>query len=121
MLGHGPLGMFSFAVDQLWHSHVLASHLWAQFCLEYHGQMINHVPQVPVPSEMEAVICTTCQSCRNCSGGGQGCEEQGANGFGLHGSRGTAQEFSTAYFQAFGIQPSPVIWSLNEAEGCATD
>lgn len=111
LLGHGPLGMFSFDVDKIWHSHVLASHLWAQFCLEYHGTMINHVPQVPLPDGEEAAICTTCRSCTNCSGGGQG---------GGSGSRGTAQAFSNAYAQAFGVRPSPIIWNLDEAEGCAT-
>lgn len=113
MLGHGPLGMFSIDVDKIWHSHVLASHLWAQFCLEYHGRMINHVPQVPLPEGREAEICTTCKSCTGCSGGGQG----GGSG---SDERGTAQEFSDAYVQAFGVQPPTEIWNLSEAEGCAT-
>jgi hypothetical protein len=110
MLGHTPLGMFSFAVDKIWHSHVLCSHLWADLTLRLHGSPINHVAQVPVPGEDQAAICTTCRSCTNCSGGGQG------GGSGLH---GTAQAFSAAYCQAFGAQP-PAIWDLSEPEGCAS-
>jgi len=74
MLGHTPLGMFSFAVDKMWHSLVLCSHLWADCCLRLHGSPINHVAQVPLPGEDEVQMCTTCRSCRNCSGGGQGCD-----------------------------------------------
>jgi len=114
MLGHTPLGMFSFAVDKIWHSHVLCSHLWADCCLRLHGRPISHVAQVPVPGEMEeGMTCLTiCKSCVNCSGGGQG---------GGGGLRGTAQEFAAAYVQAFGVQPSPLIWDLSEAEGCAAE
>ena len=116
MLGYSPLGMFSFDVDQIWHSHVLASHLWAQFCLEYHGKMINHVPQVPLHNGERTEICTTCRSCTNCSSGGQG--GGGGDDEGLR--RGTAQEFVAVYSQAFGVCPPPTVWSLGAAEGCAT-
>jgi hypothetical protein len=72
--------------------------------------MINHVPQVPLPVDgTKAARCTTCRSCSGCSGGGQG-----------GGGGGTAQAFSDAYVEAFGVQPSP-IWDLDEAEGGATD
>lgn len=123
MLGHASLGMFSFEIDKIWHSHILASHLWARFCMEYHGRMINHVPQVSLPDESKVAICTTCRSCTNCSGGGQGGggggDDGGKGDKGISGSRETAQEFATAYFQAFGMQP-PSCWDLSEPEGCAT-
>jgi hypothetical protein len=119
MLGNTPLGMFSFDVDKIWHSHVLCSHLWIDFTLRLHGAPINHVAQVPMPGENQDQMCTTCRSCRNCSGGGQGCEGLTDDTFG----RGTAQEFASAYFQAFGVQPSPVVWDLTERgpDGCAAD
>ncbi|HXR66819.1 MAG TPA: hypothetical protein VN729_12880 [Ktedonobacteraceae bacterium] len=113
MLGYTPLGMFSFAVDKIWHSHVLCSHLWADCCLQLHGSPINHVAQVPVPGENHEQMCTTCRSCRNCSGGGQGCDNAVPGG--------TAQEFAAAYFKAFGVQPSAFVWDLDEPEGCAAD
>jgi hypothetical protein len=112
MLGYTPLGMFSFDVDKIWHSHVLCSHLWADFCLRLHGRMINHVAQVPEGPYESGAICTTCRSCRNCSGGGQGCDHATPSG--------TAQDFISAYAQAFGVKPS-AIWDLSEAEGCAAD
>ena len=117
MLGHNTLGMFSLEVDQIWPSHVLSSHLWAQFCLEYHGKMINHVPQVPLHDGDKVEICTVCKSCTNCSGGGQG--GGGGESASVH-SRGTAQAFSDAYFQAFSVYPPRAVWKLDEAEGCAS-
>lgn len=112
LLGYSPLGMFSFDVDKLWHSHILCTHLWADFCLRLHGRPINHVAQVPVPDGEEAAICTTCRSCVNCSGGGQGpCDAvTGAS---------TAHDFASAYFETFGAHP-PAVWSLSEADGCAS-
>lgn len=112
MLGHTPLGMFSFDIDKIWHSHVLCTHLWSHFCLSLHGRPISHVAQVPVPGEEDQLCLTICKSCSNCSGGGQG----GGSGS----VRGTAQEFADAYLKAFGTQP-PAVWDLSEPEGCAAD
>lgn len=110
LLGYTPLGMFSRPVDEIWHSHVLCSHLYLHFCLGIHGQVINHVAQVPVPEdEIESAICTTCRSCRDCSGGGQG----GGQG------QGSVQEFISSYREVFKCQPSTVVWNLSEVEGCA--
>lgn len=119
MLGHTPLGMFSFDIDKVWHSHVLCSHLWADFCLRLHGRPINHVAQVPIPGEDLEQMCTTCRSCRNCSGGGQGCE--GHTPLLGGGGGGTAQEFAAAYAQVFGVQLLASIWDLSEPEGCAAE
>lgn len=113
MLGYAPLGMFSFDVDKIWHSHILCTHLWADFCLRLHGFPLNHIAQVPVPGEDHAAICTTCRSCENCSGGGQGkCDV-------MAGRSGTAQEFAAAYLKVFGSRP-PAVWNLSEADGCAS-
>lgn len=110
MLGNEPVGMFSGPVDKIWHSHVLATHLYQQFCLSLHGTMIEHVPQVPPHYEGVGAICTTCRSCTNCSGGGQG------GGSGAH-IRGSAEEFYQAYTQAYNEPPPRHVWNLSEAEG----
>jgi hypothetical protein len=118
-LGYAPLGMFSRPVDEIWHSHVLCTHLYLDFCLRLHGRLINHVAQVPVPNqESTAAICTTCRSCTNCSGGGQG---GGGKRNELLGEQpGTTRQFLSAYIEAYGTPPPTTIWHLWEAEGCAT-
>jgi len=117
MLGHRSLGMFSFDVDKVWHSHVLASHLWAQFCMDYHGRMINHVPQVPLPENEMPAICIACTSCRNCNAK---CKSEDDVELKEKPRGESAKDFATAYLAAF-HQPPPAIWDLKEAEGCATD
>lgn len=115
MLGYSPLGMFSFDVDKVWHSHVLCTHLWADFCLRLHGNLINHVAQVPTDDE-KAAICIACTSCRNCNAK---CKKDSEQGF-IRGPGGTVQEFAAAYLKEFGERP-PAVWNLKEADGCAAE
>ncbi len=118
LLGHSPLGMFSAAIDQIWHSHVLAMHLYSQFCLTVHGKMILHVPQVPDPYTIcnSCAICTTCRSCTNCSGGDQGGGDGDGKGMGQVQQQTREQLFFHAYTRHFGDVPL-TIWNLPNAEG----
>jgi hypothetical protein len=115
MLGYSPVGMFSVGVDKVWHSHVLCSHLWADFCLRLHGRMINHVAQIPDCEHSATMQCTTCVSCRNCtircSGGSSTSNPRSAE---------DAPRFIAAYRQTFGVSPDAAIWDLKESDGCAS-
>jgi hypothetical protein len=109
-LGYSPIGMFSRKIDEIWHSHVLSMHLYNQFCLSLHGEMIYHIPQVP--KQDTDAICTTCRSCTNCSGGGQG----GGGGKKYPSEASSAETFFKAYTEAYKAVPSS-IWDLSIPEG----
>lgn len=117
MLGYSPLGMFSFDVDKVWHSHVLCTHLWADFCLRLHGRPINHVAQIPCGEHKGGSICTKCSSCVHCSIRCKKCETVGVFS---RGSGETAEQFAAVYLATFGQRP-PAVWDLKEADGCAAE
>lgn len=118
LLGYSPLGMFSFDVDKVWHSHVLCTHLWADFCLRLHGRPINHVAQIPCGEHEGGSICTKCSSCVHCSIRCKKCESVGQQF--TRGAGNTAEGFAAAYLQSFGSRP-PAVWDLKEADGCAAE
>src|SRR5438874_735658 len=44
--GHTGLGMFSTAVDKIWHAHILNTPRYEQFCIAIFGRMIHHAPNL---------------------------------------------------------------------------
>lgn len=120
LMGYQGVGMFSAEIDKVWHSHILSTHLYLLFCLELHGKMINHIPQVPCPHQEHenGNICRKCQSCVNCSIRCKKCESE-VNGSPILVAT-TAEQFAEAYHKVFNAQP-PAIWNLAITEGCAAD
>lgn len=118
MMGYQGVGMFSGEIDQIWHSHILSTHLYLHFCLTLHGRMINHIPQVSCPHDAHegGSICRKCQSCVHCSIRCKKCETTVDGPPTLLAT--TAEQFATAYRQVFNAPP-PAIWSGAVAEGCA--
>lgn len=107
---HNGLGMFSAEVDLLWHSHILHTSLYGDFCTKLNGQMIPHLPQLsPKPDGK----CTTCKSCEGCS---IRCEQPPNGNEVNHPSHDTLEYFKAAYLAAFGEWPGP-IWQLPEPDG----
>ena len=118
--------MFSFAIDKIWHSHILCSHLYFNLCLGVHGKMISHVAQVPANEEceQEGAICIACTSCRNCNAKCRDCNtckvDDGVQADELPRDE-QARQFDDVYWKAFGQKPDPAIWDLSVADGCASN
>src|SRR5205823_9869631 len=95
ILGHRGLGMFSADVDKVWHSHILSTHLYYDFCIEFHGEFIHHVPQLVPKSDGK---CSVCKSCKDCSIHCEQPDEARSN-------HDTLTYFRDAYIATFGEQP----------------
>lgn len=63
------IGMTSDAVDQLWHSHILNTHRYDEFCTEVIGRKIHHLPcssyglygVEPRAADSDCGDCSTCK------------------------------------------------------------
>lgn len=99
VLGINGLGMFDVEIDNIWHSFILATLRYRQFCERFNrGEMIHHLPQL---EEKRNNICTVCKSCKNCSAPHLVPSETSDD----------PNYFAQAYVQAFGEIPSP-LWKL---------
>jgi hypothetical protein len=111
ILGHHGLGMFSAAIDQIWHSHILSTHCYEDFCMKLHGQMIHHIPQLTAKAQN---MCTVCQSCKGCNARCENCQANCKSGEAP--SHDSAEYFRDAYTVAYGRLPDS-LWNLPVADG----
>ena len=109
--GHHGLGMFSAAIDQLWHSHILHTHLYEDFCLSLHGAFIHHIPQLIQKAQGQ---CTVCQSCKGCNAKCENCQGNCKSEAGP--GHDSAEYFRAAYVAAFREEPGK-IWNLPMPDG----
>lgn len=66
---HPGIGMTSEAVDQLWHSHILNTHRYEDFCTEVIGRKVHHLPcssyslygVEPRAADSDCGDCSTCK------------------------------------------------------------
>lgn len=109
-LGHENLGMFSEAVDKLWHSHILHTRLYEAFCQRYIGRLVHHVPNLT----KRVTICSNepCQT--TCKTPDPHCDECGSTD-----DEHRPATFRNAYLAAYNCLP-PAIWGLSEADGGTT-
>ena len=102
--GYRGLGMFNAEIDQIWHSHILSTMRYEEFCTRYYSRFIHHLPQLTPKLDQR---CTICRSCRGCSAAcQQPTEEQDSGSF---------AQFVQAYTQAYGKISE--LWNLPEADG----
>lgn len=108
--GHHGLGMFSADVDKIWHSHILSTLRYQDFCEQFNaGQMIHHLPQLDAKPQGQ---CSVCQSCKGCSARCNG--PSGHDGE----SRGSLEHFVQAYRAEYGVAPDAV-WNLPTTDSIA--
>jgi hypothetical protein len=106
--GYRGLGMFSKDIDEIWHSHILHTSLYADFCERFNGVLIQHFPQLTPKARNQ---CTTCKSCKDCS---IRCKQPHHEGF----DASSAEYFRSAYITEFDETPGDV-WRLPIADGVA--
>jgi hypothetical protein len=112
--GYHALGMFSRDVDNIWHSHILSTHRYHEFCNTYNnGELVHHIPQI---GPKKGNICTACQSCKGCNATCKNCQGQAKPGEQEHNS---LESFIRAYYTEFGEMPSSTIWNIQSADGIA--
>jgi hypothetical protein len=125
--GFTGLGMFSNAVDTIWHAHILNTPRYEKFCMAIFGRMIHHVPNLHIGGfdiRSFAPDCTepgpSCRepepdpSCREPEPD-PSCREFDVPATG----KGNAKEyFRNAYLLVYGELPGN-IWSLPESDGSA--
>lgn len=114
------LGMFSPRVDAIWHSHILSTHRYQDFCEQYYqGRTIHHLPCLEPKPRNDCSTCNTCYECNATCDSGQKCpdeleyrEPEGP------GAPGSLEHFQQAYREVFGCEP-PSVWNLprEKAEG----
>jgi hypothetical protein len=118
-LGYHGLGMFSASVDTIWHAHILHTSLYEHFCMQIHGRMIHHIPNLQRTRAAECTspddICT--DKCKgSCKTPAPDCEEcTPADPF-QGGSK--AERFRAAYFAVYKQLPGDM-WNLPEVDGVA--
>lgn len=123
-LGYSGLGMFSSEVDKIWHTHILNTVLYEQFCLTICGRMIHHVPNLekitaynisdclePGPSCKEPDPDPSCVE----PAPSPSCAEAGTN---PSNQAYTAEYFRKAYTSIYGQIPC-AIWRLTMCDGTA--
>ena len=109
-IGYRSLGMFSVDIDHIWHSLILATFRYQDFCHQFHnGQMIHHLPQLEPKKYQQCTVCVSCTNCSiKCSGGGDGGGDERAS---LQEELSTAEAFRAAYYETYLIEP-PAKWNL---------
>lgn len=120
-LGYQGLGMFSASVDKIWHAHVLHTSLYEQFCMQIHGRLIHHLPNLQKASSSECTtpedICT--DKCKgSCKTPAPTCDECTPPDSDLFPSGSKAERFRAAYFTMY-KQPPGDVWNLPEMDGVA--
>jgi hypothetical protein len=109
LAGNTGVPMHSEQVDTIWHSHILCTTLYVQFCEQIFGRYIHHVPNLsPSSSNKNCVSPDPCASkCLSiCKTPPPKCTEK----------ESSAVDFRTLYTQLYGVQP-PAIWNLPVADG----
>lgn len=110
--GYSPLGMYSEAVDQLWHAHLLCTRLYASFCEQFFGRFIHHTPTLEQNIESDAPSAPCTYRCLSiCKTPAPSCKEE-------EGAPTTLVAFVNAYEHFYGMRP-PAIWNLPSPEGRA--
>lgn len=118
-LGHRYLGMFSESVDQIWHTHILNTRRYEQFCLSIYGRMIHHAPNLSLQQRESECneICSgiSCDSACATEDPIPVPPKPGENGNLLM----DAQQFYKAYTSTYGPLPRD-IWKLPSVDNLMT-
>lgn len=105
-------GMLSDGVDRIWHGFMLISRRYREFCLEFLGRQLDHLPCSLYPLygvELSTSSCINKCVPSTCKGDGGGCgpDERCTKESILAGTR----EFVQAYTFIFGVRPDVTIWN----------
>lgn len=109
IVGYHGLGMFSADIDRIWHSHILSTHRYQDFCESLHGQFIHHIPQLTPKQKGQ---CSVCQSCRGCNTKCENCQGNPN----INDTSDSIEYFNSAYLASYEHLP-PSIWGLDESDG----
>ena len=107
-IGHRNMGMFSEAVDKLWHTHILNTQLYETFCNRFFGTFMHHAPNLSRNIVNEGICtpqCKTPQPPCNIKPRGEGATQP------------TFDYFRGAYQSAFG--PIASLWDLHSTDAVA--
>ena len=122
--GHSGLGMFSAEVDKIWHTHILNTLRYEQFCITIFGKMIHHMPNLKaVPESKEPDCIEPGPSCKE-PDPSPSCREPDPNPSCIeapvpsHNCTYTVEQFRCAYISAYGPIPEDV-WHLPAPDGSA--
>lgn len=118
------LGMFSQQIDNIWHSHILSTHRYQDFCERYfQGHMIHHLPCLEPKARGQCTVCNSCTGCntkcKNCQGNLlPPISDIQYRETTYPGAPGSVEHFSQVYMQVFQCEP-PAVWTLplEEVEG----
>src|SRR5947207_10678007 len=61
-IGHRHLGMFSEAVDKIWHAHILNTQLYEVFCACFFGNFMHHSPNLSRTTVNEDICTPQCKT-----------------------------------------------------------
>ena len=117
--GYEGIGMLSAKVDQLWHAHILNTKRYYDFCQQYLGHIVHHLPcssyvLYGYNANDQSLQCSIPPTCNVMKSGEHASE--------IRGTILTAGEnFYQAYTECYGILPSPDVWErltlLHSTEG----
>ncbi len=113
--GYGSIGMCSTEVDLIWHSHILYTRLYTQFCEQIYGRFIHHEPNLKDSANESCTspddVCTGGRCLSKCQTPPPKCKSSE--------EISTKVDFAQAYRAAFS-RPPGAIWNLTRPGGQTT-
>jgi hypothetical protein len=109
--GYDGIGMLSAQVDKLWHTHILNTKRYYDFCQQYLGRIVHHLPcssYVLYGYDMndQSVDCITPPPPPTCKVRNSSEEVSEIRNTILT----ATEDFYQAYHECYGIVPSPDVW-----------
>jgi hypothetical protein len=117
--GYQGVGMLSAEVDKLWHAHILNTKRYYDFCQQYLGRIIHHLPcssyvLYGYAANNQSLQCNVPPSCNALNSGETVSEIQET-------ILTATENFYRAYKECYGIEPSSDVWErlalLSSPEG----
>jgi len=102
-VGYEGIGMLSTQVDKLWHAHILNTKRYYDFCQQYLGRIVHHLPCSSYVLYGQGPQCRIPPTCNVMN--------SGEDASGIRDTILTAGEnFYQGYTECYGIVPSPDVW-----------
>jgi hypothetical protein len=117
-LGEHGLGMFSSEVDKIWHSMILNTMLYEQFCMQIFGRFIHHAPNLSKSHAECSTICSGIPCDSVCKTEDPIPVPPPPKPDDMVPMKNEALQFYQAYASVFGPPPQ-CIWNLPEMDGIA--
>jgi hypothetical protein len=117
--GYEGIGMLSAEVDKLWHAHILNTKRYYDFCQQYLGRIVHHLPcssyiLYGYKANDQSLLCNIPPTCNVVNYDESVSEIQAT-------ILTAAESFYQAYKECYGIVPSPDVWErltlLTSTEG----